>query len=264
MNKNKLVIGMVHLGALPGTPQSRHCVSELAERAVAEAELLDSCGFDGIILENMHDVPYLNRQVGAEIVSAFSVIAAGVRRITDLPLGIQVLAGANQAALAIASACDLNFIRAEGYVFSQISDEGLMNSDAGELLRYRRNIGAENIKIFCDIKKKHSSHAVTADIPVADMAKAAEFFLADGVIITGVSTGEPASIQDLDSTRQAVNCPVWIGSGLTADNIADYWQQADGFITGSWLKHNGVWSNPLSKDRCCTFMDKIHQLKNPE
>lgn len=107
-------------------------------------------------MENMHDIPYLNRHVGPEIVAAMSVVCSEVRRVVNnLPCGIQILAGANKEALAVAKAADLQFIRAEGFVFSHIADEGTMNSDAGELLRYRKQIGADKILVFTDIKKKH-------------------------------------------------------------------------------------------------------------
>lgn len=49
----------------------------------------------------------------------------------------------------------LDFIRAEGFVFSHVADEGLLNACAGDLLRYRKQIGAEHVQIFTDIKKKH-------------------------------------------------------------------------------------------------------------
>jgi uncharacterized protein len=149
----KTVIGMVHIGALPGTPSSGSSVAQLTEIAVGEAILLSEAGFDAVMLENMHDVPYLNRKVGPEIIAAMTAVSYAVRQAVSLPIGIQVLAGANMAALAIALACELDFIRAEAYIFSQISDEGFMTGDAAELLRYRRRIGAEKIKIFCDIKK---------------------------------------------------------------------------------------------------------------
>lgn len=107
-------------------------------------------------MENMHDIPYLNRHVGPEIVAAMSVVCSEVQRVVNnLPCGIQILAGANKEALAVAKAADLQFIRAEGFVFSHIADEGTMNSDAGELLRYRKQIGADKILVFTDIKKKH-------------------------------------------------------------------------------------------------------------
>ena len=111
---------------------------------------------DAIMVENMHDIPYLNRQVGPEIVASMSVVCNEVKKeANNLPCGIQILAGANKEALAVAKAAGLQFIRAEGFVFSHIADEGTMNSDAGELLRYRKHIEADDIIVFTDIKKKH-------------------------------------------------------------------------------------------------------------
>ena len=108
------------------------------------------------MIENMHDTPYLNQDVGPEITAAMSVICCEVKKIApNLPCGIQILAGANRHAIAVAKACGLDFVRVEGFVFSHVADEGLMNSCAGELLRYRKHISAENVLVFCDIKKKH-------------------------------------------------------------------------------------------------------------
>ena len=261
---NKQVIGMVHVRALPGTPLAYYSVSKLISQAKDEAKLLYNSGFDAIMLENMHDLPYLNRYAGPEITSSLTAIACSVKSAVPLPIGLQVLAGANKTALAIALAAKLDFIRAEGFVYSQISDEGLISSDAGKLLRYRRNIGAEHIKIYCDIKKKHASHSLTSDISIKETAKAAEFFLADGVIITGKSTGLPADNHEVKDVRETVNCPIFIGSGITAENLAQYWNYADGFIVGSYLKFDGVWSNELSEKRCQKLIEKVERLRNEE
>uniref|UniRef100_A0A914BVS8 Uncharacterized protein n=1 Tax=Acrobeloides nanus TaxID=290746 RepID=A0A914BVS8_9BILA len=112
-------------------------------------------------------------------------------------LGVQILAGGNFQALAVAQATEFDFIRAECYVFAHIADEGLMNGCSGDLMRYRKYIGAENIAVITDIKKKHSSHAITSDLTIGDVAHASEFFLADGVIVTGFCTGKAASLEDV-------------------------------------------------------------------
>ena len=111
--------------------------------------------------------------------------------------GAQILAGANKQALAAALASGIDFIRAEGYVFAHVADEGIIESNAGELLRYRKQIGADNILVFTDIKKKHSSHSITADVDLKETAKAAEFFISDGLIVTGSATGEEANQNDV-------------------------------------------------------------------
>ena len=197
----------------------------------------------------MHDRPYLKGAVGPEIVAAMTAVGRAVREAVDLPLGVQVLAGANREALAVALACDAVFVRVEGFVFAHVADEGWIDASAGELLRYRRAIGAEHVAVFADLKKKHSAHAVTADVSLAETAKAAEFFLADGVIVTGTSTGEPASPQDVAEVRNATSRPVLVGSGLTPQNLAQL-ASAHAYLVGSSVKQGGLWSNGLEPAAC--------------
>ena len=118
-----------------------------------ETEILAKYGLDGLIVENMHDLPYVQK-VGPEILTSMTSACSQVRKVfpKDKPIGVQVLAGANKGALAVALAAELDFIRAEGFVFGHVADEGWMDAQAGELLRYRNNIGANHIKIFTDIK----------------------------------------------------------------------------------------------------------------
>ena len=252
---------MVHVGALPGTPDNSLTISEIIGKALSDAHILVSEGIDAIMIENMHDRPYLNRSVGPEIVAGMTAIAAELKSKCKLPLGIQILAGANKQALAVALAAQLNFIRAEGFVFGHLADEGIMNSDAGELLRYRKQIGAEHIRVFTDIKKKHSSHAISSDLSVAETAKAAAFFLSDGIIITGSSTGQPASVEDIKNVKKSVTVPVIIGSGIDQYNIDGYWNFADAFIVGSSLKKDGKWENEVDPVRVKQFIQKTNTLK---
>ncbi len=261
---SKQIIGMLHLAALPGSPRHSLSVAQITELALREAALYQAAGLDSLLLENMHDIPYLNRQAPEETLAALAIIAARLRTETELPLGLQILAGANKAALAVAHCAALDYIRAEGFVFGHLADEGYMDSDAGEILRYRRNLGAERIKIFTDIKKKHSAHTLTADVSLAETAKAAEFFLSEGLIITGSSTGEPCSTEDLISVRQASQLPILIGSGVTEANLPEYWPLADAFIVGSHFKEEGLWSRPVSPERVKAFMQKVQSLREGE
>jgi len=252
---------MIHVGALPGTPKNSVSVNKIIEQAVAESIILVEEGVDVVMIENMHDRPYANRCVGPEIVAAMTAIANEIRQNIKNPVGIQILAGANKEALAVALAARLDFIRAEGFVFGHLADEGWMNSDAAELLRYRKQIGAEHIQIYTDIKKKHSSHEITSDIPISETAKAAEFFLSDGIIITGVSTGEEASLEEVKQVKDSVKLPVIIGSGIDTNNIQKYWDFADAFIVGSSLKTGGNWENEVSRESVSEFMKKITELR---
>lgn len=257
----KAIVGMIHTGALPGTPLYKNNWNQIMDIACQEALVYTKNKIDALCIENMNDTPYLNRSAGPEIVSCMTAIACAVKKISNLPCGIQILAGANKQALAVAKAANLQFVRCEGFVFAHVADEGLMQSDAGELLRYRKMIDAENIAILCDIKKKHSSHAITSDIDIAETAKAAGFFKADGVIITGISTGQPAIPNEIASVKKSVPIPVWVGSGITIENLETYYSRADAFIVGSWFKQNGYWANPLDANRVKIFMEKVAGLK---
>jgi membrane complex biogenesis BtpA family protein len=256
----RALIGVIHLQALPGTPLGGPPLAAILDAAVAEAESYAEAGFHGIMIENTHDRPYVQRTAGPEITAAMAVVAAGIRRAVSIPLGIQVLAGANTAALAVAHASGAAFVRAEGFVFAHVADEGLFSADAGPLLRYRRTIGAESVRVFADIKKKHSAHAITGDVDIAETAKAAEFFQADGVIVTGVATGQPTDPAEVDAVSQAVNIPTLVGSGVTPENVTRY-RGAEGLIVGSWVKQGGVWSNPLDRDRIRIMADSFAALR---
>jgi len=244
----RALIGVLHLDALPGTPNGGNTIDAIVQRAVAEGRVLHEVGFHGLLIENMHDRPYLKRVVGPEVTASMAVVGREVRNRVPLPLGVQILAGANREALAVAQAAGAEFVRVEGFAFAHIADEGLIESDAGELLRYRVAIAAENIAVFADIKKKHSAHTLTSDIDLVETARAAEFFLADGVVVTGTSTGRATDINDVDAVSQAVSVPTLVGSGITPENMAEY-ASADALIVGSSLKSGGLWSNPLEPRR---------------
>jgi len=251
VGRSKALIGMVHLQALPGTPHSCLQPDQIITRAVEEAIQLAQCGFDAVLVENMHDTPYLLREVGPEIVATMTTACAAVVDAVDIPVGIQILAGANHAALAVALATGAMFIRVEGFAFASIADEGIMDkADAGPLLRYRRKIDAKEIAILADIQKKHSSHALTSDLSIGDHARGAAFMGADGVILTGDHTGHTIDISQLREVRGATDLPVLVGSGVTTENLTDIFALADAVIIGSSIKLDGNWANALDATRC--------------
>jgi len=258
----KVIIGMIHVDALPGTPKFAGSVKAIVEKAKKEAKIYKDAGVDAIAIENMHDVPYLKNSVGSEITAAMSIVGHEVKNCSNMPCGIQILAGANIEALAVAHSAGLDFIRAEGFVFAHTADEGIIESCAGNILRYRKMIGADNILVFTDIKKKHSSHSITSDVDIAETAHAAEFFLSDGVIVTGAATGMEASINEITQVKKAVKIPVLVGSGITYDNLEKYIPAADAFIVGSYFKKDGYWENDIDFEKTKKFMQKVNKLRN--
>lgn len=250
----KPVIGMIHVGALPGTPANRETLTQIEARALREAKIYRAAGIHGLMIENMHDTPYLRGRVGPEIVAAMAVISRAVKASTQVPCGVQILAAANIEALAVAHSAGLDFIRVEVFAFAHVADEGIIQSSAAELLRYRRAIDAENVQIWADVKKKHSSHAITADITVGETAHAVEFMRGDAVIVTGAITGQAPKPDDVHEVKIASGLPVYLGSGVTSTNVRHFLTDADGFIVGSEFKSNGHWSGAVDARRVQRFM----------
>ncbi len=254
------LIGMLHVGPLPGAPGWSGDLGAILDRALEEALLYQQAGFHALLLENMYDRPYIiGEKIGPETVAAMAVLGHEIRRAVDLPLGVQVLAAANQQALAVALACQAEFIRVEGFAYAHVADEGWIDGCAGQLLRSRDQWKANHVRIFADIKKKHSSHAVTADLTLEDIAHGCEFFQADGLIVTGSATGQPANAAEVRGLSRATSLPVLVGSGITADNLKEY-GDAQGWIVGSWVKQGGHWDAPLDTSRLASLVHSWRQL----
>lgn len=250
------LIGMVHALALPGSGGWKGSMERVIEQAIEDAKRLKAGGCDGIIVENMHDAPYLKGAVYPETAAAMAVVVAEVVGM-GLPTGVQVLAGANRQALGVAVAAGAHFIRCEGFAYGHIADEGWIEATAGELVRARAAMNAD-VQFFADIQKKHASHAMTADLSLAEVAKGHVFCGADGLIVTGVATGQPTAPDDIEAAKGA-GLPVLVGSGVTVESAPVLSSIADGLIVGSWLKEDGDWRRPVDERRVRALREAIRQ-----
>ncbi|QXD15077.1 BtpA/SgcQ family protein [Rhodocaloribacter litoris] len=253
---------MIHTGPSPGLP-GFVCMESAVERAVAEAEVYLRAGVDGILVENMHDFPCVHeREMGPEVAAFMTRVAYAVkRRAGRTPVGLQVLFQANRTALAVALAAGCDFVRAEGWTYAHVADKGMAEACAGTVVRYRHHIRADHLPVFADVKKKHAAHALTADLSLADLARGMALHRADAVVVTGTRTGEPPSPDDLDAVCAATSLPVIVGSGVTAGNLGDLFQRADGFIVGSALKEGGVWDAPVCAERVEALVGALERCR---
>jgi hypothetical protein len=142
-----------------------------------------------------------------------------------------------------------------------VADEGLIESSAARLLRYRKLIGAEQVQVWADVKKKHSAHAITADVSLGLTAETVEFMKGDAVIVTGAVTGDPCRVEDVEEARAHTRLPVVLGSGVTAGNLERFFGLADGFIIGTHFKVDGHWANTVDPRRVGEFMAAAGRLR---
>ncbi|KAL3186526.1 hypothetical protein MRX96_027342 [Rhipicephalus microplus] len=221
-----------------GAPFNKMKCKEIVDAACEEAAMYKKCGVDGVLVENMFDLPYVKpNQAGPELNAFMTRVCTEVKKILpSLPCGVQILAGNNKSALAVAAATGFQFVRAEGFVFGHVADE--------------------------DIKKKHCSHAITSDVSILETMKAAEFFQCDGIILTGGATGLPPSTTELQEVKAEATVPVLLGSGITENNVQDFFA-ADAVIVGSSFKHGNIWSGALNALQVEAFMEKgAHTTSN--
>lgn len=258
------VIGMVHLLPLPGVP-GHSGMARLVESALRDTEALVTGGVDALLIENMNDFPCVREQeMGPEVAASMTRVAGAIRRTfgAKIAVGIQVLFAANRTAIAVAKAADLDFIRAEGWTYGHLSDKGWVEASAGTVVRYRQSLGADDVLVLADVKKKHASHAVTADVPIVDAASNLEFQAADGVVVTGTTTGRSPSLKTVRAVRKTTTLPMVIGSGMTARNVGRFAISSDAVIVGSSLKGHGDWRKPVDRARVEHFVDAYRNARS--
>jgi membrane complex biogenesis BtpA family protein len=262
--KRKVAIGVLHCPPLPGTPRyDGEAVEALYDRALRDAEAYVEGGIDGLIIENHGDLPFLKpHRIGPETAAAMAVITDRVKRAFDVPLGINVLANAGVPALAIAKSAGAAFIRVNQWANAYVANEGFIEGEAAEILRYRASISAKDVLIFADTHVKHGAHAIVADRSISELTRDVEFFDADAVIATGQRTGDSVDLQELEEIGRATRLAVLVGSGVTLGNIGAILERAAGVIIGSSLKVDGTWWSAVDRQKVARFMQDVAELRD--
>jgi membrane complex biogenesis BtpA family protein len=246
--RRPLLIGVIHLPALPGAPNYRGSFDAILERATADAKAYEKGGADALVIENFGDAPFTSKSVAAETIAAMARAGAAVREVIKLPIGYNVLRNDARAALGLAAACDGSFIRVNIHSGAMITDQGLIEGQAYDTVRTRQQL-CPDVQILTDV---HVKHAVPfGDWTLEDAARDTwERGAVSALIVSGVGTGHPASVEDVQTVRQAVHdAPILIGSGFNRENASTLLPFINGAIVGSSLKRDGKLDNPVDPAR---------------
>ncbi|MEH1892431.1 BtpA/SgcQ family protein [Nostoc sp. UHCC 0926] len=255
------IIGVVHLLPLPTSPRWGGSLKTVIDRAEQEAAALASGGVDGLIVENFFDAPFTKNQVDPVVVSAMTIVVQRIQNLVPLPIGLNVLRNDAKSAMAIASCVQAQFIRVNVLTGVMATDQGLIEGEAYQLLRYRRELGSD-VKILADVLVKHARPLSSPNLTVA-VKDTIERGLADGVILSGWATGSPPNLEDLELACDAASgTPVFIGSGANWENIDTLMQSADGVIVSSSLKRHGRIEQPIDPIRVSQFVEAARRNWN--
>ena len=262
---SKPIIGMVHLRPLPGSPlydPINMDMKRILAIAKDEAKMLEDAGVDGVQVENMWDIPYLQgKNIGPETVAALAVGVHEVSHSVSIPTGAECHMNGADLAFAAAVAGEAKWIRVFEWCNAFISQSGYIESIGGKVARMRRNLNAEGIACLCDVNVKHGSHFIIHDRSVAEQAMDIEAQDGDAVIVTGFDTGMPPTVDRIVECKKCVSLPILLGSGISAKNARELLAHADGAIVGSYFKEGGNWKNPVDPQRTREFMREVELLR---
>jgi membrane complex biogenesis BtpA family protein len=248
LEHQQTIIGMLHLLPLPGAPRFNGNAHSIVEHALADAAALAEGGVDAIMIENFGDVPFFPDKVPLETVTWMTRIGGLIRDKHDLPLGVCVLRNDGRAALAIAHSIGAQFIRICVLGSPRVTDQGLVQATAYDILRDRARLGAD-IKILADVDIKHSYPLASSFSLQAEAADLISRSLADALIVTGTATGLAIKRSDLSEIRGISKVPVFVGSGVTDKNIKQLSNDANGFIIGTSFKESNRVDARVSIDK---------------
>lgn len=257
-----VLIGVVHLAPLPGSPGYRGSMDEVLERAMEDAAALESGGLDGAIVENFGDAPFFPDRVPPETVAAMARVVSEIRRVRKFPIGVNVLRNDAESALAVAAACGARFVRINVHVGAALTDQGIVTGAAHRTLRQRRALFPDGQKaplLLCDVDVKHA-----APLAPRDLGEWAEDTFhrggADALLVTGSATGREPDWNDLRRVREAVpEAPVLVASGVTEATIGRVLREARGAIVGSSLKQGGRTFEPVDPERVRALVQAAHR-----
>ncbi|GAB0117151.1 BtpA/SgcQ family protein [Acidisoma sp. 7E03] len=258
--KKKVVIGMVHIGALPGTPlyDERGGMAKLIEGAAADLEHLQAGGVDAVMFGNENDRPY-SLKAPTSSVAAMSAVIATLKHKIRVPFGVNYLWDP-AASVALAAATGAKFVR-EIFTGVYASDMGLWVPACDDALKARRNLDVRDLKLLFNINAEFAASLDTRPLPLR--AKSAVFSaLADAILVSGPITGQATDQSELAAVAEAINdVPVLANTGVNINNVTDVLSVADGCVVGTHFKVDGHTWNAVDPARVRAFMAKVETLR---
>jgi len=260
LGRRRPVIGVVHLLPLPGSPLHGGDMEEVVRRAVADAEALESGGVDAIIVENYGDVPYYPSRVPPITVASMAYVVSKVVERVGVPVGVNVLRNDGVAALSIAHAVGAKFIRVNVLTEAAVTDQGIVEGCAHELMRLRRYLSSD-VAVLADVHVKHA-YPLMRRSPAESARDVVSRGLADALVVTGRRTGEPPRRDAVELVKGAApEVPVLVGSGVDCYNVDQYFEVCDGFIVGTYFKRGGRTAAPVDPERVRRLVERVEVLR---
>ncbi|WP_431239961.1 BtpA/SgcQ family protein [Mycolicibacterium aichiense] len=249
----KPVIAMLHLSALPGDPgfDTRAGLTAVVDRAKEELDALQQGGVDGVMISNEFSLPYLTKTEPITAITMARIIGQLLGDIS-IPYGVNVLWD-GRASIDLAVATGAQYVR-EIFTGVYASDFGLWDTNIGEVARHRTRIGGAGVKLFFNIVPESATYLAQRDL--ASITRTTVFAtLPDAICVSGLTAGAPTDLEALSVVKKSAGAvPVFVNTGVRAENVADQLAVADGAIVGTYFKKDGIFENPAQRERVAELM----------
>ena len=256
----KPVIAMLHLSALPGDPgfDSKAGLSAVIERAREELDDLQEGGVDGILVSNEFSLPYLTKTEPITAITMARIMGELLGAI-HVPYGVNVLWD-GRASIDLAVATGAQYVR-EIFTGVYASDFGLWDTNIGEVARHRARVGGSNVKLLFNIVPESAKYLGERDLQ--SITETTVFAtLPDAICVSGLTAGAPTDTQSLALVKSAAgSVPVFVNTGVGADNVAEQLSIADGAIVGTYLKAGGVFENRVDRSRVEELASQVQAFR---
>ncbi|TFV58950.1 BtpA/SgcQ family protein [Mycobacterium sp. PS03-16] len=256
----KPVIAMLHLAALPGDPgfDSAAGIRAVVDRARSELHALRDGGVDGVMISNEFSLPYLTRTEPITAITMARVIGELLDDLT-LPYGVNVLWD-GRASIDLAVAVGAQWVR-EIFTGVYASDFGLWDTNVGEVARHRHRVGGDGVKLLFNIVPESATYLAERDLE--SITKTTVFATKpDAICVSGLTAGSSTDSQALALVKRSAGAvPVFVNTGVRADNAADQLAIADGAIVGTYFKEDGVFENRAVVPRVTELMTVVKEFR---
>jgi membrane complex biogenesis BtpA family protein len=260
LGKKKVVIGMVHLAPLPGTPFYQEGTLEQTLRdAVADATALDRGGADGCLIQTVDRVYPAGDEADYARVAAIATITQAVADATgpEFQIGVQIMVNALKASVAVAKVCGGSFIRCAALVGATPSAAGMIDANPYDFLTYRNAINAQHVKLIAEVNSRHFRGL--GERSTAEIARMAARAGAAAVEVAHMD--EETNARLVQEVKQAMpQLPVILGGHTTHGNVARRLAEADGVFVGACLKRDR-WDGRVDLERVRAYVDIVASLR---
>lgn len=256
----KPVIAMLHLSALPGDPgyDSAGGIAAVVKRAREELDELQAGGVDGVMISNEFSLPYLTKTEPITAITMARIIGELLPAL-EVPYGVNVLWD-GRASIDLAVATGAQFVR-EIFTGVYASDFGLWDTNVGEVARHRARVGGAHVKLFFNIVPESATYLAARDLD--SITRTTVFAtLPDAICVSGATAGAPTDSEALRVVKAAAGAvPVFVNTGVRAENVADQLGIADGAIVGTYFKEGGVFENRATRSRVEELMGQAKKFR---